>query len=76
MVLDRDFDSAPRERKLVTGVESVELNFLKPNPDGPGVEYSSEWEDVQELPVGVEIIITLANDQSYRLLLEVGAGNG
>ncbi|MFT5112697.1 MAG: general secretion pathway protein J [Parasphingorhabdus sp.] len=72
LILDRDFDSVPRERKLLSDVASVEVNYLKPRETEPGVEYTSVWEVENGLPVGVELIVTLTNERTYRRLLEVG----
>lgn len=76
LVLDRDFDSLPVERKLIDKVASVEINYIKAREDQRGVEYTSYWEDEGRIPLGVELIITLSSEEIYRRILEVGSASG
>lgn len=71
-VLDREFDSAPRETMLLDGVASVSLRFYTRDPSGRSVTAKSEWEDVAGLlPLAVELILTLDDGTTYRRLVEV-----
>ncbi|KAA3624529.1 MAG: type II secretion system protein GspJ [Proteobacteria bacterium] len=70
-VLDRDFDSAPRETTILQAVSSVELIYHGRTDDGRGIESLALWEDENELPLGVEMILTLDDDTTYRRVVEV-----
>ena len=75
-VLDRDFDSKPRQRRVLSNVASIELNYIRPREEGPGVEFTSIWEAENGLPKGVEFIVTFTDERSYRRVLEIGGENG
>ncbi len=70
-VLDRDFDSAPRQSRVVTGVRSVEVGFYGIDPDSRQVRRLTTWEDPARLPLGLEIVVTLDDASAYRRVIEV-----
>jgi general secretion pathway protein J len=73
-VLDRDFDSQPREKRLLSNVRSAVLRTYGRDADSGRIRARDEWADLSELPLGVELLITLDDDVSYRRFVEVAGG--
>ena len=69
-VLDRDQDSQEYIVTLMRGVETATLTYYIYDQD-ESLQIETEWEDANGLPVGVEFILTLQNDRSYRRLFTV-----
>lgn len=75
-VLDRDFDSLPRQTILLDGVQAVRLRYYERVVDsvagrGTRIEIHDEWNQARSLPVAVELILTLEDETSIRRLVEV-----
>ncbi len=70
-VLDRDFDSAPRESRVLGGVRSVEFGYFGIDAESQQVQMLSLWEDPARLPLGIELVITLDDESVYRRVFEV-----
>jgi general secretion pathway protein J len=73
-VLDRDIDSEPRETTLLEGVASVELIYYERDADRRTIESRRLWEQERSQPLGIELILTLTDDRTYRRVLEVSGG--
>jgi len=72
LVLDRDFDSQSREQYLLTDVLALEVGLIKVDRKSGRVTNTRTWEDESALPDGVEILLTLAEGETYRRIVEVG----
>lgn len=70
-VLDRDFDSAPKETTLLENVSEIELVYHGLDEDGRRVRPEPIWEDEKALPLGVELLLTLDDQTMYRRIVEV-----
>ncbi len=72
-VLDRDFDSVPRETALLDGVRSASIRYYARASGQREVESRTQWgeDDGDELPLAVELILTLDDETTYRRLIEV-----
>lgn len=77
-VLDRAADSPEYARLVLEDVAGLEIRFL--NVDGQGeLQATEEWSASQQLPQGVEILLTWDGGREYRRVFEVsglGAGGG
>lgn len=71
-VLDRDQDSKKRARLLLENVGNVALKFISWTEEG-SMATSGEWSELNKLPAGVEIVVTV-NDIEYRRIYEVANG--
>lgn len=67
--LDRTSGTDPQETVIDDGIEAVDLQFYTYKP-GAGAKLESA-ESTNDLPAGVEMVLTLEDGQSYRRVFEV-----
>ncbi len=72
-VLDRDQDSKEFERVLLDGVAEVTFSFLTYNESNQ-LESKTEWLEQEEIPAGIEVLITVESGIQYRRLIEMATG--
>lgn len=72
-VLDRDFDSTPRETALLDGVRTASVRYYGRVSGQRVVESSAQWDEGNgsDLPLAIELILTLDDNTTYRRLVEV-----
>lgn len=72
-VLDRVQDSEQVAVRVAEKVESVELGFFRWDDDS-GLRQVAEWGKQDQLPAGIELLITLDNEKPYRRLFDLPNG--
>ena len=72
-VLDRDVDSAERERRLLEAVEDIAFTFYSYDSDQK-LSTANEWTSDAALPVGVEVTVLLQGRPAYRRVFELAGG--
>lgn len=69
-VLDRTAATDPQDTIIDDGIESIDLQFYRYETGSSGADLGGA-ESTNELPDGVEVVLTLEDGQSYRRVFEV-----
>lgn len=72
-VLDRDQDSVEYERILLSNLVDVGFSFLTYD-DKNELEVTQDWQNPNEIPSGIEVLITDGSGKQYRRVFETNTG--
>ncbi len=73
-VIDRDQDSTEYVRELLHDVSETHFSFLTMD-DESILERTTEWYNGDQLPLGVEVLVTMKDGRQYRRVFEVANGS-
>ncbi len=69
-VLDRAADSPEYVRRVLDNVASLEIRFLTFDDQG-ALQTAFEWSGSEQLPAGIELLLTRTDNREYRRVFEV-----